>query len=111
MCGVSTSRKMATFARNCRKSPAYLRNIPVFGRLCAEIFFDLHCAVGRQSVLSSKCPNQTGYPENDRLILTQGGMTNGCDALLGYPSAPVSVDGRNNSRPASSVVVPDRSFD
>jgi len=34
--GVFASEKMATFARNRRKSPAQLRNIPVFGRLCAE---------------------------------------------------------------------------
>jgi hypothetical protein len=80
MCGVSTSRKMATFARNCRKSPAYLRSIPFFGRLCAEIFSICTARWGG----SRFCPlnAETGYPENDRLILTQGGMTNGCYALL-----------------------------
>jgi hypothetical protein len=42
---VSALGEMATCERNCRNSPAYLRNIPVFGRLCAETFFDLHCAI------------------------------------------------------------------
>src|ERR1700729_151656 len=36
---------MATYARNCRKSPTYLRNIPIFGRLCAETNFDLQCVI------------------------------------------------------------------
>jgi hypothetical protein len=37
--------KNGNLREKCRKSPAYLRNIPVFGRLCAETFFDLHCAI------------------------------------------------------------------
>jgi hypothetical protein len=45
MWGVSMRQKAATLARISRKSPSYLRNIPVFGRLCVETFFDLHSAV------------------------------------------------------------------
>ena len=35
--------KYATSARNYRKSPAIAGDIPVFGRLWLETFFDLHC--------------------------------------------------------------------
>jgi hypothetical protein len=49
----------------------------------------------------AKCPNQTGYPENDRLILTQGGMTNGCYALLGRGT---SNSAGSNVLPSSSVI-------
>jgi hypothetical protein len=35
-----TLPKRATRERKCRKSPAYLGDIPVFGRLSAETFFD-----------------------------------------------------------------------
>ena len=41
---VSAPGKMAISERNRRKSLTWLRNIPVFGRFCAETCFDLHCA-------------------------------------------------------------------